>query len=133
MLTYDPALPDALSRMRHALGDTDGAAPLEQDETYLATLSLHGEALGTAAMAEALAARFAQQPDAVDVGGLSASWRERVRTWLALAARLRAEAGAAAGKAESAAAAIAGSIIGRREDRGASEYVRPAGVWSGGV
>lgn len=124
--TFDLNLPTARDRMRFALGDTNVAAALEQDETYAATLTLHGEPLGTAVMAEALAARFAQEPDSVGIdGALSVSWRDRVKTWLALAQRIRTELVVGSG--------IAGAIAGTRGTATTSEYVRSAGGtwWTG--
>lgn len=120
--TYDNTLPTAKDRMRFALGDTNVAAPLEQDETYAAALAQNGEKLGQAVMAEALAARYAQRPDSLSSDGDSITWRERVKTWLALATRLRAEV----------AAGISGGAtfrLGSRGDEAESEYVRDAGAW----
>lgn len=122
--TFTNSLPTALDRMRYALGDVNVAAALEQDETYTANLSLHGETLGIAAMAEALAARFAQKPDTFGSAGMNVSWRERVKTWLALAARLRAETAMAT-------SGVAASFTATRGDDTESEYVRTTAdaVW----
>ena len=122
--TFDNTLPTELDQMRFMVGDVDVAAALEQDETYASALALHGFKLGTAAIAEALAARYAQRPDSISSEDGSLSWRERVKTWLALATRLRAEE----------AAGIAGGAIFRIGTRGEaieSEYVRSAegGNW----
>ena len=117
--TFDNTLPAALDRMRFALGDVDVAVALEQDETYAANLALHGEQLAIAVMAEALAARFAQDPDSFQTGSLAVTWRERVKTWLALANRIRAELSAVSG-------ALAGALTGTRGDETTSEYVRSA-------
>lgn len=95
--SYDPTLTTALDRMRLRLGDTDVEPEedaLAPDETYLALLSLQGEALGTATLAESFAARFGQEPGTVTVGGDTISWKDRVSTWLELAARLRKDAAA---------------------------------------
>lgn len=120
--TFDNTLPTALDRMRYALGDIVVAAALEQDETYAANLAIHGEPIGTAVMAEALAARFAQEPDSFSGDGTSITWRERVKTWLALATRIRQEEAAASSGG-------AGSILGARGDETASEYVRTSADW----
>ena len=92
--SYNAELPASLDRMRLRLGDTTvvpEAKALAPDETYLALLSLHGEALATAVLAESFAARFGQQPGTVSVNGKMVSWKDRVSTWLELAARLRAD------------------------------------------
>lgn len=125
--TFVNTLPTAKDRMRFALGDVAVAAPLEQDETYAATLTLYGEELGTAVMAEALASRYAQKPDSLSDDSGSISWRERVKTWLALATRIRA------GLSSGGSSAVAGSITGTRGGETTSEYVRPAGAtwWTG--
>lgn len=124
--TYDPTLPTAKDRVRYALGDTNVAAALEQDETYVANLTLYSESLAIAVMAEALAARFAQKPDSFGTDGLNVTWRERVKTWLALATTMRANATAAAGSAAS-------SFVATRNDDTDAEYVRftaDYGWWS---
>lgn len=95
--SYDAELPAALDRMRLRLGDTNvdpEENALAPDETYLALLSLQGEALATATLAESFAARFAQEPGTVSVNGKMVSWKDRVSTWLELATRLRSDAGA---------------------------------------
>ena len=100
--TYDPELPAALDRMRFLLGDTTvdpEEAALVPDETYGAFLTLLGEPLATATLAEGLAARFAQEPGSVSVGGKTISWADRVRTWLELASRFRRDAALAAAAA----------------------------------
>jgi hypothetical protein len=116
--TYDPLLATAKDRVRHAIGDTDVANPLRQDETIAAAISADGETMAVAILAEGLAAQYAQEPDSFGSGSLSVSWRERVKTWLALAERSR-----------SAAATVAGGLIGvsvlSRDDETVSEYVRP--------
>lgn len=102
--TYDPTLTTALDRMRFHLGDTTVVpeeSALVPDETYTALLTLQGEALATATLAEGLAARFAQEPGLVTVNGKTISWKDRVSTWLELARRLRAD-GASALAAETA-------------------------------
>lgn len=120
--TYDAALTTARDRMRFLLGDTDTSAPLLDDTTYDTLLSTVGETEGTAQAAEALASRYAQEPDQIGLGGdLQAQWRERVKTWLALAARLRGTAQAAAQ------AAGWGTRRAHRGDCDAGEYRRPEG------
>jgi hypothetical protein len=116
--TFDTALPTARDRMRYAVGDTDvAAAPLEQDETYDAVLALYGESLGTAVIAEALASRFAKEPDSISDDTGSVRWSERVKTWIAVANRYRA-GGATSGSTG------ASSIVLTRDDEDADEYGR---------
>ena len=128
--TYDPSLPTARDRMRQVLGDTDvdpDSDALLPDETYDARLEEHGETLATAILAESLAARYGQEPDAVSVGGqVQVSWRDRCRTWLELAKRLRSVAASAV----TAASATLGSTRPRRpgEDEH-TEYWREWGPW----
>lgn len=92
--TFNAALSSQRDRLRFALGDTDTEAPLLPDETYDAALEQQGSyPLAGALLAEALAARYAQEPDSVAISGeLTVSWRVRVQTWLGLAAKWRAEA-----------------------------------------
>lgn len=125
--TFTNTLPTAKDRMRYQLGDVNVAVPLEQDETYAANLTLYGEELGTAVMAEALASRYAQKPDSISDDSGSITWRERVKTWLALATRIRS------GLSAASSSGVAGSITGTRGDEPTSEYVRPTGAtwWTG--
>lgn len=116
----------AKDRTRSALGDIDVSGgvntALRSDEAITASITASGEPLGTALLAEGLAAEYAQFPDSLSTGGSSFSWRERVKNWLALAKRLRDELAAEA--------AVAGSNFANREavrgDEITSEYVRPA-------
>ncbi len=94
--TYNLSLPTALDRIRHSLGDTDMAAPLRENETYAALLLTYSETEATAVLAEALAAEYAQQPDSISANGKSLTWKDRVKTWLELATRLRAALSASA-------------------------------------
>lgn len=119
--SYDPALPGALDRIRLALGDTT-APGLRADETIAAMVVAHGEAEATARLAEGLAAQFAQEPDALSADGQSISWRDRVKTWLELANRMRGIAAAAL--------AVSASAAATRGDEPDAEYWRPASwVW----
>lgn len=120
--TYSPQLLTARDRVRHAVGDTDPAAPLREDATIDAFLVIAGEDGAVAALAEGLAAEFARKPDSIGSDGSSISWRERVKTWLAVAQQARA-GGADGGGA-------AGSFVAGRDGDAASEYRRPkAGAW----
>ncbi len=126
--SYSNTLTTPKDRVRYLLGDTDTTAQLEQDETVDAAITLYGEALGTATLAEGLASRFARAPDTFGDGGLSVSWRERVQTWLKLAATIRSR------EASLAAAVIGGSgyLLGSRGERVVSEYVRPYDFYTRG-
>ncbi|OJW05789.1 MAG: hypothetical protein BGO39_05015 [Chloroflexi bacterium 54-19] len=128
--TYDSQLPTAKDRMRHSLGDIDMTAPLRDDETYAAILTKYGETEGTAVMAEALAAEYAQQPDQVTDDGTTVTWRDRVKTWLELAARLRKALADTAAQSDSALQSVRPQRYDDRwEER--SEYARP-GWWTPG-
>lgn len=121
--SYDNTLPTAIDRMRHSLGDTDMTAPLRQDETYEALLATYSETEATAVMAEALAAEYAQQPVRITDEGTTVDWSDRVKTWLALAARLRA----ALAETASTVGNTLRTVRPRRYDdwEEQSEYVRP--------
>jgi len=86
---FDPTLATAADRLRRGLGDT--VAPgLRSDEEYEATLIRYpDEALALAVMAEGLAVEYAQRPDSISDDGTTITWRERVKTWLALAKSAR--------------------------------------------
>jgi hypothetical protein len=116
-VTYDDTLPTARDRARRAVGDTDVDLALEQDETYDAAITLYGEDLGTAVMAEGLAAKFAQEPDSISDDTGSVRWSERVKTWIAIANRYRT------GGATSS-SSTAGAIQLTRGDDETDEYGR---------
>lgn len=92
--TYSPALLTDLDWMRHALGDTNTAAPFAPDVTFLAYLDTAGNIwrLAAAALARSLASRAINQPTSIPVGGGSLSWSDRAAQWLKIAATLEAEA-----------------------------------------
>lgn len=80
-----------LFRARFALGDTDVANALLQDEEIEAQIAMYGYAEGVALCCDGLVTRFAQDPDeASDEGGVKVVWRERIAAWKDLAKRLRA-------------------------------------------
>lgn len=129
--TYSPNLVTALDRVRHALGDIDTTNPLRPDETIAAILAVNGtsaatvavvpaaEDLATALLAEGLAAEYARKPDAVSDEDGSISWRDRVKTWLELASRLRSGlAGSGSGSGTWS------SDVMRDGDEARSEYYR---------
>lgn len=120
--SFDPALPSAKDRIRLILGDFT-APGLRQDETLNAAITAHGEAEATARLAEGLAAEFAQRPDSIGGDGQSISWRDRVKTWLEVASRMRATGVAAA-------TALSVSVAATRGDEAFAEYRRPESwVW----
>jgi hypothetical protein len=95
--TYDPNLLTAIDRARKALGDTDvsggGANATNSDEEISAIVSLWGEAEGTARLADAMIALFAQRPDHFSVvGGITVTWGSRIPGLVAVAKALRANA-----------------------------------------
>jgi hypothetical protein len=109
--SYNENLPTVKDWMRLQLGDTN-VDPVENalrsDEEYLAALNTEGDKISaTVFLAESLAAEFGQEPDSVDASGKAVTWKDRVKTWLALAERLRARA---AGVTASAAASRKPSV-----------------------
>lgn len=113
---YDPTLPRTIDRMRFALGDTvvePVTSALIEDETYTAMLAYHAQSEPRAiiALAQALIARYAREPDRVDVEGKTiVSWRDRLLGWKGLIATLTAEQ-------QSLAALAAGGVIVRKRSR----------------
>jgi hypothetical protein len=128
--TFSNGLETPTDRMRAALGDRDTTNPLRQDEEYEANLALAGdELLATAVMAEGLAAEFAQRVDAYsESGGISVRWSERVKTWLALAAAIRAGLAAAV---DTSSLATVSAVAVRANGGWTSEYVRGCSPWGG--
>lgn len=124
--TYDPLLPTDRDRLRFRLGDTDVPDnALVSDEQYDAMIAASGWRIAGAELAEGLAARFAQEPDSVSIGGtISVSWRSMIARWIGVAAQLRAEAAAATSAAGNGFRSFAPS----RFDRDEAEYVRE-GCW----
>jgi len=101
--TFNPDLSDPVSRVRLDLGDTDVAAAMLEDETITAMLARHGadERLATISLASALVARYAQEPDKVDLaqGEGGVQWTARLKGWQGLIGRLQSELAATAGQA----------------------------------
>lgn len=92
-MSYDDSLSTNTDKARALLGDTsnDPATELVTDDHIDAALLLYSFNGGVAFLASELASRFAQKPGSVGLpGGLSVSWADRVKTWLALAAQMRA-------------------------------------------
>lgn len=102
--TYDPTHESALDRVRFAVGDTDvsvdedtgESSALKPDTEYLAAIARNDTEQGAIAeMARALAAQVMQEPDKYsEAGGISLSWSDRIKTWLALADSADARAAA---------------------------------------
>lgn len=94
--TYDPTLPTARDRIRHATGDT--VAPgLRPDETIDALLAQMTEPEATATIAEGLASEFALKPTSINIpGGPAVSYSDRVKQLYALARQLREDVQATA-------------------------------------
>jgi len=98
--TYDPTglKGSPLFRARYQLGDKgqlkdeSGAQVwLSQDEELTALIDLFGYSEGVAQAADALAIQFAQEPtEYKDEQGVTVKWSDRIATWRALAAQLRA-------------------------------------------
>lgn len=89
--TYDPSLPTPRDRIRSSTADIVSPG-FRSDEQIDALVAAYGETEATALIAEGLAAEYALQPDSVSLpGGLSVSFKERVKSWADLAARLRAD------------------------------------------
>lgn len=127
--TFDQTLPTAMDRLRRALGDANVANALRQDEEYAAVLARleDNETAALVEMASGLASEYAQKPDSISDEDGAITWRERVKTWLALATAGRAELSAAATAASNAASSIA---VRRAHDYRRSEYRRPH-RWAG--
>lgn len=92
-MSYDDTLPADLDKARALLGDTSNNASTEllTDDHIDAVLLLYAFNGGVAFLAQELATRFAQKPGNVSLpSGLSVSWADRVKTWLALATQMRA-------------------------------------------
>lgn len=95
--SYDNSLATVLDRIRFTLGDTDvdpETNALKPDEEYLAVIAATAsEEEAIALMAEALATQIMQDPDSYsESGGISVSWTQRIKTWLALADQYRTRA-----------------------------------------
>lgn len=89
-MSYDDTLPTDLDKARALLGDT-ASTELLTDDHIEAVLALYAFNGGVAFLAQELATRYAQKPGSVSLpSGLSVSWAERVKTWLALAQQMRA-------------------------------------------
>lgn len=98
--SYDAALVTARDRLRFAVGDTVADEVLLDDETYDAVLAWHGdnEDTATRAIASALLARYAREPDRIeDDLGLQVIWQNRLKGWQQLASATAASSATASG------------------------------------
>lgn len=88
--SYDPNLTNAISRVRHTLGDV--AEPgYRSDETITALLAEYPENQVTMILADSLASEFAMQPSNMSSPDGSMTWGDRVKGLQQLATRLRLE------------------------------------------
>lgn len=97
-MAYSDTLATPVDRIRFAVQDTDDAAPLLTENTYAALYDLYddSEPRATVAAAEALIAKFAREPDTVEItGAVKVAWKYRLDAWRELANGLRAELGLA--------------------------------------
>lgn len=88
--TFDPALGNAISRVRFNLGDTSVANAMLQDETinYFLVSQSMSEGDATAALARGLLVQYGAQPTSVRLpDGTSADFSERVKQWQAVVAQ----------------------------------------------
>lgn len=104
--TYDAGLGNAVSRLRRLLGDVDTEHALLDDATYEGQVNQYlsagaeprlAEHLAAIFLLDGLAAEYGQLPVRVDERGVTLDYSERVRTWQALAATLRANPPTAGG------------------------------------
>jgi hypothetical protein len=131
--TYNDTLPTAKDRVRFNLGDTNvspATNALLTDETIGALITQHGETMGTVVAAESLATRFGQEPDSVSLSGKTVTWKDRVKAWWELAARLRKALGEEAVEASNTSGTT--STLRPGEDERSGEYYREEWVgWPG--
>lgn len=97
--TYDPGLLQddeygPLMRVRFALGDTNAAGPLLQDEEVQFLLDTHPtEGMATAVAADRIAANYAHEAT-YSVGNLRIDSQQRATNFRELAKQFRSEGGA---------------------------------------
>lgn len=133
--TFDSTLSTARDRMRLALGDTNtgvakasGTDPMQlpvDDSIYAGLLAYHGndERKTTLALAEALIAKYAQEPNKATLNNVqSAEWANRLQSWVTTATRLRAEIASAAPRSTGTTV-----LTQRRDGTGRGEYRRRDG------
>ncbi len=93
-MPYDPQLADNVSLLRFRVGDTDDAAQMLPDETYLALIGTYGTRLDKAELAvvQALIAKYAQQANRVTIPtlGTVVEWTDRLAAWRRQETRLAA-------------------------------------------
>lgn len=123
--TYNPELETALDRVRFAVGDTtvEDDAAIKPDEEYLAVIAAEEtEQAAIATMATALAAQVMQDPDSYsESGGISITWKDRIKTWLDIAKTASERAAVAA----DGAGQTSSSRATRYSAAARAEYLRP--------
>lgn len=108
--TFNPDLSTPISRVRQAIGDTDIANALVQDETITYYLASKSELSTAAQLARDLAAKFAQDVDTT-VDGQGERSSQRVRHFQELAQRLEREALAASPAVPASPTSFAGIAV----------------------
>jgi hypothetical protein len=115
--TFKPDLSDPVSRIRFDLGDTDVAAALLEDETITAMAARLGgdERRATLQLASGLMARFAMEPDKIELAEDegSVTWGSRLKGWESLIRRLTAEISEAALRSSSGFRTVRALRVGR--------------------
>ncbi len=79
--TYDPNLPDTISRTRRLLLDTDEENALLTDEAILNYHRDYGVNEGTAKLALMLLNEYGSQPTTATVEGMNIVWGDRMKAW----------------------------------------------------
>jgi hypothetical protein len=88
---YDSTSVSDRNLARGLIGDIDTTAELRADSHYDAMITLYGLSGAVAFIASSLAAQYATKPTDVTLpNGLRVAWKDRIATWLALAATMRA-------------------------------------------
>lgn len=89
-MAYDDTLPTDKDRVRAILGDTDTSDELLTDAHIEAVLTAEGSVSAAVAwLADALVARFAQDPVRITADGVTLDYSRRIPVWQSLATRER--------------------------------------------
>lgn len=94
--SYDAALSTQKDRVRLIVGDVDSADPLVSDEGISlyctgGVLAQSSDRLAAAAVADAIAAKFARRPLGLQAGGTQVNWGVQSKRYSDLADQLRKE------------------------------------------